>query len=274
LLSDDSGKTFKRWLDYLGKSINGNPVIFPLEQSANYHIYYKVLNSKNFGVPQNRERVFIVGIRDDEDNYFRFPKEEPLKLKLKDVLEDEVDDKYYLSESAINSIINNKDNIQKSKINPSTANALQSPGNACGVYKGANYIKTHSLYPRSSKTGKGGTGHLSKEDGTSYCIDTNNTQAVEFKIVSYTRCSKTGKILNRHFNNVSNTIHTATGGGGNTDQYVFNDNIRRLTPRECFRLQDFPETFNWSCSDSQAYKQSGNSITVGVLAKIIEKLNL
>ena len=217
LLSDDSGKTFKRWLDYLGKSINGNPVIFPLEQSANYHIYYKVLNSKNFGVPQNRERVFIVGIRDDEDNYFRFPKEEPLKLKLKDVLEDEVDDKYYLSESAINSIINNKDNIQKSKINPSTANALQSPGNACGVYKGANYIKTHSLYPRSSKTGKGGTGHLSKEDGTSYCIDTNNTQAVEFKIVSYTRCSKTGKILNRHFNNVSNTIHTATGGGGNKE---------------------------------------------------------
>ena len=274
LLSDDSGKTFKRWLDYLGKSINGNPVIFPLEQSANYHIYYKVLNSKNFGVPQNRERVFIVGIRDDEDNYFRFPKEEPLKLKLKDVLEDEVDDKYYLSESAINSIINNKDNIQKSKINPSIANALQSPGNACGVYKGANYIKTHSLYPRSSKTGKGGTGHLSKEDGTSYCIDTNNTQAVEFKIVSYTRCSKTGKILNRHFNNVSNTIHTATGGGGNTDQYVFNDNIRRLTPRECFRLQDFPDSFTWPCSDSQAYKQAGNSITVGVLAKIIEKLNL
>jgi len=52
LLSDDSGRTFKRWLDYLGKSINGNPVIFPLEQCANYHIYYKVLNSKNFGVPQ------------------------------------------------------------------------------------------------------------------------------------------------------------------------------------------------------------------------------
>jgi DNA (cytosine-5)-methyltransferase 1 len=50
--------------------------------------------------------------------------------------------------------------------------------------------------------------------------------------------------------------------------------IRRLTPRECFRLQDFPQTFTWSCSDSQAYKQAGNSITVGVLVKIINKLKL
>lgn len=233
LLSDDSGKTFKRWLDYLGKSINGNPVIFPLEQCANYHIYYKVLNSKNFGVPQNRERVFIVGIRDDEDNYFRFPKEEPLKLKLKDVLEDEVDDKYYLSESAINSIINNKDNIQKSKINPSIANALQSPGNACGVYKGANYIEgtaLHNLY-----------------NGFNEDI--------------------------RTFENFSPTIRTAKGGGHIPSVYI-KSKIRRLTPRECFRLQDFPDLFTWPCSDSQAYKQAGNSITVGVLAKIIEKLNL
>ena len=82
LLSDDKGRTFQRWLDYLGKSINGNPILFPHPESVNYHIYFKVLNSKDFGVPQNRERVFIIGIRDDEDNHFRFPKAEPLKLKL------------------------------------------------------------------------------------------------------------------------------------------------------------------------------------------------
>ena len=232
LLSDDSGKTFKRWLDYLGKSINGNPVIFPLEQSANYHIYYKVLNSKNFGVPQNRERVFIVGIRDDEDNYFRFPKEEHLKLKLKDVLEDEVDDKYYLSEKMINVLKRHKNPIIK-KNTPKKSACIHA-----GYFKmggrDQQYIKTHSLYPRSSKTGKGGTGHLSKEDGTTYCVDTGNSQAIKF----------------------------------------LDTNIRRLTPRECFRLQDFPNSFTWPCSDSQAYKQAGNSITVGVLAKIIEKLNL
>ena len=52
------------------------------------------------------------------------------------------------------------------------------------------------------------------------------------------------------------------------------DTIRRLTPRECFRLMDLPETFTWSCSDSQAYKQAGNSIVVKCLEKIIAKLKL
>jgi DNA (cytosine-5)-methyltransferase 1 len=50
--------------------------------------------------------------------------------------------------------------------------------------------------------------------------------------------------------------------------------IRRLTPRECFRLMDFPDSFTWTCSDSQAYKQAGNSIVVNVLYKILKKLNL
>jgi DNA (cytosine-5)-methyltransferase 1 len=50
--------------------------------------------------------------------------------------------------------------------------------------------------------------------------------------------------------------------------------IRRLTPRECFRLMDFPDSFTWPVSDSQAYKQAGNSIVVAVLAEIIKKLPL
>jgi DNA (cytosine-5)-methyltransferase 1 len=50
--------------------------------------------------------------------------------------------------------------------------------------------------------------------------------------------------------------------------------IRRLTPRECFRLMDFPDTFTWPVSDSQAYKQAGNSIVVNVLYKILKNLSL
>jgi site-specific DNA-cytosine methylase len=53
-----------------------------------------------------------------------------------------------------------------------------------------------------------------------------------------------------------------------------NYKIRRLTPRECFRLMDFPDTFTWICSDSQAYKQAGNSIVVNVLYKILKNLSL
>jgi DNA (cytosine-5)-methyltransferase 1 len=62
---------------------------------------------------------------------------------------------------------------------------------------------------------------------------------------------------------------------GKCRQVVKNDyKIRRLTPRECFRLMDFPDTFTWPVSDSQAYKQAGNSIVVNVLYKILKNLNL
>ena len=121
LLSDDNGKTFSEWINLLGgKSVNGNPVLFPYDDSVPYHIYWQVLNAKDYGVPQNRERVFIVGIRDDSDNSFRFPIEEILTKRLKDVLEEEVDEKYFLSEKMVkvlkhhnNSIIEN-DNPEKS----------------------------------------------------------------------------------------------------------------------------------------------------------------
>lgn len=95
LLSDSDGKTFAKWIDYLGgKSVNGNPVLFPHENSTPYHVYYQVMNAKHYGVPQNRERIFIIGIRDDSDNDFSFPKPFHLVKRLKDVLESEVDEKY------------------------------------------------------------------------------------------------------------------------------------------------------------------------------------
>ena len=116
LLSDDGGKTFQRWIDYLGgKSVNGNPAIFPHENSVPYHIYYKVLNAKHYGIPQNRERIFIIGIRDDSDNNFSFPKPFHLVKRLKDVLENEVDEKYFLSDKMINGLINHQ---QFNKFNP------------------------------------------------------------------------------------------------------------------------------------------------------------
>lgn len=102
LKSDNFGRTFQIWLDMLGgKSVNGNPVIFPREDATPYHIYHKVLNAKHYGVPQNRERVFIVGIRDHAYNDFNWPKKIPLKKRLKDILEKDVDEKYYLSDKML-----------------------------------------------------------------------------------------------------------------------------------------------------------------------------
>lgn len=194
LLSDDNGKTFQEWLNYLGgKSVNGLPVLFPYEDSVPYHIYWKVLNAKDFGVPQNRERVFIIGIRDNQDNVFQWPREVPLEKKLKDVLEENVPEKYFLSERLIQT------------------------------------LKRHS----------------EKENG--HLFELNR---------------KTAK-----------TIRTQVSKMGTDDNYIQDKKrIRRLTPCECFRLMGFPDSFTWPVSDSQAYKQAGNSIVVDVLAAIINQL--
>lgn len=140
LLSDDNGKTFRIWLDYLGgKSVNGNPVIFPHDYSLPYHIYHKVLNAKDYGVPQNRERIFIIGIRDDSDNNFHFPKPVHLEKRLKDVLEDNTDSKYDLSDKMIKGFLAHKGRHEekgtgfkwKPKTKEDTANALRANAALC-----------------------------------------------------------------------------------------------------------------------------------------------
>lgn len=79
-------------------------ILDSLEQIG-YNNYWQILNAKDYGIPQNRERVFIVSIRKDVDNgEFKFPDPFPLELRLRDMLEDEVDEKYYLSDTQVNSI--------------------------------------------------------------------------------------------------------------------------------------------------------------------------
>lgn len=70
-----------------------------------YNNYYDILNAKDYGIPQNRERVFTVSIRKDIDKgFFLFPEKQELKLRLKDLLEEEVDEKYYINDGVLNSI--------------------------------------------------------------------------------------------------------------------------------------------------------------------------
>jgi len=343
LLFDDNGNTFNEWVNLLGgKSVNGNAVLFPHEDSVPYHLHYDVLNAKNHGIPQNRERVFLIGIRDDHDNNFRFPVEEHLTKRLKDVLEDSVDDKYFLSEKMLESLtFETKGNYEIANTNKGGQKGIIQSENGEAMsclratdYKQPKQILIHSATAKGyeeasegdsialahpgSDTRRGRVGH-----GVAQTIDTSSTQGV----ISYTRDSK-GNVVSRHIKQEANTIHTATGGGGNTDQFVvYNDKkldtacnqgiiqlnnpkhsqqriystngisptisagndgggqnpvkhltnnykIRRLTPRECFRLMDFPDSFTWTVSDSQAYKQAGNSIVVNVLYKLLKNLPL
>lgn len=154
------GRTFQEWINYLGgKSVNGVHTFFPYEDSVPYHIYFQVLNAKNYGIPQNRERVFIIGIRDDEDNDFQFPKPIPLEKRLKDVLESEVDEKYFLSDKMLEGLVNNSG---KKYINQDTqaskvfSEDSESPSICAGTHGYAlGYVETQIGTWRTHEDGKG-----------------------------------------------------------------------------------------------------------------------
>jgi DNA (cytosine-5)-methyltransferase 1 len=284
LLSDDGGKTFQEWVNMLGgKSVNGVPVIFPYEDSVSYHLYWKVLNAKHHGVPQNRERVFLIGIRDDADNRFQFPKEEHLSKRLKDVLEDNVDNKYLLSDKLITWIDKHREKRGSSNKYPLDENDI----GACMVARyGKNgaedpYIKikpaTSKGYEEAidgdsinfsvpnSETRRGRVGK-----GVAQTLDTACNQGVIQNIGYINQDTQASQVYST--NGICPTL--SAGTHGYAQGYIKDYKIRRLTPRECFRLMDFPDTFTWPVSDSQAYKQAGNSIVVNVLYKILKQLPL
>ena len=242
------GKTFNEWIDYLGgKSVNKVPVLFPKNDSVPYHLYWKVLNAKNHGVPQNRERVFLIGIRDDEDNKFDWPEEEILQKNLSNILEKEVDDKYFLSQKSIEHLIFHKEKHDKKgtgfgvklKDENCIASTLRANGALCPT---DNHLKVNSATIKGYEEAKIG-------DSINFSVPNSKT-----------RRGRVGK-------KVAQTLDTACNQGT-----LVEDRIRRLTPRECFRLMDFPDTFTWNVSDSQAYKQAGNSIVVNVLYKILKNI--
>lgn len=243
------GRTFNTITGLLAATVNYQETMFPFEDNLGYNIHYKVLNAKNFGSPQNRERIFIIGIRPDLPNKYHFPKGEPLKLRLKDILEPVVDEKYYLSDKILKGFAKHNVN-HKAKgtgfifspiysidgLSP-TVTAKQGGGHEPFIQEGDDVI-CHNMQPRSAdrpslKYSSGGSGHLQRGDGLTYCLDTGATNAVEIK--------GTGR-------------------------------IRRLTPLECMRLQSFPDTFIRICSDSQQYKQFGNSINVNCIRAVIKNL--
>lgn len=328
LLSDDSGKTFNEWIDMLGgKSVNGNPVIFPYKHSLPYHIYWKVMNAKKHGVPQNRERVFIIGIRDDEDNQFSWPKEIPLTKKLKDVLESEVDEKYFLSDKMVNGLLSHTQRMNEKgngfKFQPKTGEESHASSitTRAGSRLDDNFIKIKSATKKgyetatendsinfsvpNSETRRGRVGVGVAQTLDTQCnqgvIQLNNPKHSNDRVYSDEGCSPTLNTMQggnrqpfccvpvltpdraekrqngRRFKQDGEPSFTLTAQDkhGVFDGY----RVRRLTPLECFRLMAFPDEHVHKCrqagvSDSQLYKQAGNSIVVNVLEQIIAKLKL
>ncbi len=222
-------------------------------EEAGYHNYWKVLNAKDFGIPQNRERVFIVSIRKDIDTgFFKFPEGFPLEKRLKDILEDEVDEKYYLSEKTI-STFNRRKEKNQAKGNGFGWMPTEGDGVAFTLKTSAcdraddNFIIVKEATKR---------GYTEAYEGDAINLEQPN---------STTRRGRVGR-------GVAQTLTTSC------NQAVVDENIRirKLTPKECFRLMGFDdESFHRAeavNSNSQLYKQAGNSIVVPVLEHIFRAI--
>ena len=228
-----------------------------------YNSYYQVLNAKDYGVPQNRERVFTVSIRKDIDKGFKYPTPEELKVKLKDLLEEKVDEKYYLSEQMRNYILAVDENFNDNK--------FAGRVNDCKLNKSPSYAIT--------VRGAGGN----QRGSLSNFICGNGEEEIKVKDFkkmlrvknAYLRdFGSRGKLQDKEY---CDTMTASMGTGGGNVPIVEKDmRIRKLTPKECWRLMSFSdETFEKAAlvnSDTQLYKQAGNSIVVKVLEKIIWKL--
>ena len=274
---------FQKWLDTLA--------------DIGYQNYWKVLNAKDYGVPQNRERVFVVSILGGGS--YQFP--EPIKLekRLRDVLEPVVDEKYYLSDRLVQGLLKrqetNNNGFAKNGINirndKDYATALTARMAKCGMTD--NYIGEplacasrgrNPDNPSDRTTGcpteqrieintNGTTNTITTVQKDNYVIEPKVMQE-PMNLYPNSGNPQAGRVYNA--NGISPAMDTCQGGNRMpkiTEQY----RIRKLTPRECWRLQgvrDYQFDKLHDISNSQLYKLAGNSIVVDVLMAIFKNLFL
>ena len=183
-VNHDKGNTFK--------------VVKETLEELGYKVYAKVLNAKDFGVPQNRERIYIVGFLEDVE--FEFPQSLDKEVKVGDILEDKVHDKYTISDK---------------------------------LWAGHQRRKIE---------------HKAKGNGFGYSLFNEHSEY-------------TSTLSARYYKDGSEVLIAQNG-----------QNPRKLTPREAGRLQGFSKNFKIVCSDVQAYKQFGNSVSVPVIEAISKKI--
>ena len=217
-------------------------------EELGYKNYWKDLIATDYGIPQTRNRTFMVSILGDYN--YTFPKPTPLKLKLKDMLEDNVDEKYFLSDKQISDIQNwnayekpleNMEKTDENNISPTLT--TRSGAYAAGMI----------LIKNANKKG-----YLEATDGDGIDLLQPNSE------------TRRGRVQKE-------AIQTLDTMGGNGKGVVLNDlKIRKLTPRECFRLmgvkdEDFDKVAK-NQSDSSLYHLAGDSIVVNVLMAIFGEM--
>ena len=254
-----------------------------------YNNFYQVLNAKDYGVPQNRERIFVVSIRKDLNKDFEFPKGFDNGIRLKDILEDEVDEKYYINTEKAKKLISEyKGNLAIS--HPIRSREFEGQGwkDNCPTlcardYKDPKNVIVPCITP--DRLEKRQNGRRFKEDGEPMFTLTSQDrhgilQAKRIGRLFDDEKSKhqAGSVWDK--DGLAPTLDTMQGGYRQPCITEDLDNmeyrIRKLTPKECWRLMGFEdEQFlkaEQVCSNSQLYKQAGNSIVVNVMEEIFKNL--
>ena len=253
-------------------------------ESLGYTNYYQVLNAKDYSIPQNRERVFTISILGD--NAFNFPPKQELKLKLKDILEDNVDEKYYLSDEQVNKIKYSKFAQEKARLQEKDysdtllARDWKDP-------KCVEVTRKYGIFDTDKSTHQAGS--VYDENGLAPTLDTMQggwrQPCIEIKNATKKGYLEATDGDGVYISNIDKkrgtvqkemipTLKTSPDIGCVTN----NLRIRKLTPKECWRLMGFDdEDFEKAekvNSNTQLYKQAGNSIVVNVLVEIFKNLLL
>lgn len=271
------GKKFKADFDKWGEKL----------EQLGYTNYWKVLNAKDYGIPQNRERVFMISILGEHKPYV-FPTGFDNGVRLKDMLEDEVDEKYYISQEKVDKLIQQLKDTNKTilgDVNPS-GNGMN--GNVYNINVNAPTRTTNKgegpkvcipcLTP--DRVEKRQNGRRFKEDGEPMFTLTGQDRHGVLQVGNY-RDKETG-FTNPQTGRVysvegcSPTLNTMQGGD-RQPKVLLDYRIRKLTPKECFRLMglhdtDINKVQETDISNSQQYKLAGNSIVVDVLEQIFSNL--
>lgn len=249
LINHDNGNTFetiKATFDELG-----------------YKYFFQVLNAKNYGMPQHRERIFVVGFKDNSVE-FEFPSAITLEHKMQDFLEDYIESKYYLKEKGVKFVTSSKNrNKRYTQIN----------GDIALCQKANQQFNWHGdfVFEQGNET-----------EFTDFIFDVNKVEEKYYlseKVKDYVLSSgtktfktsvKTDLEVARPLLQSMHKMHRA-----GVDNYVTHTGrIRKLTPKECLRLMGFRDDFKQVVSDTQMYRQAGNSIVVDVLIALLKQMDI
>lgn len=245
VLSNDEGRTWE--------------VMKKVFTDLDYTWKQTVLNAKDFGIPQNRERIFVVGFRSDLklNKKFKFPDPVKLDKKLQDFLIDNVSGKYYLPKKGVDFVMDEK-NLNK--------RYTQIDGEVSLCQKKNQQFNWHGdfVFVEENKDME-----KTMQDLEKYFLSE--------KVKKYVLASGTKGFYSKPEIDLEiarpllTTMHKMHRAG--VDNYVTTEGrIRKLTPRECLRLMGFCDSFKIVVSDTSMYQQAGNSIVVDVLIAIMTKI--